>query len=328
MEGVAHVCGVVCCAGDRGKAVGLMKGFLGLGISINSQFYTTFFGDLDYLLGLAIVLPLVALIGASTVNYVPRAELEYSIEESAEHNPCPSPFAPLSPRPGKRHVDRFGRRSVNFWMWFALVGVTAVWVGTATYLEADLVLAQWADTLLFLPTLLLTLLGLAWFPFQYGPLKRMGGESSLDEGEGGGSETSTLLDRPRGTGVEGEEDFTLLQMLSTLEFWLLFLVFAMGAGVCLTVVNNIAGLVDATASGEGTAIPLMLFGLFETAGRLSVALSDSFRSCRVARIFLLDGVLILLFLCCLLLAYADEGSLNICVVLVSYCYGFLYAGTE
>jgi MFS family permease len=28
---------------DRGKAVGIMKAFLGLGISINSQFYSTFF---------------------------------------------------------------------------------------------------------------------------------------------------------------------------------------------------------------------------------------------------------------------------------------------
>ena len=92
-------------------------------------------------------------------------------------------------------------------------------------------------------------------------------------------------------------------------------------------VNNIAGIIDAFDGNEGTAIPLMLFGLFETAGRLSVAFSDIFKS-RVARIFLLDAVLIALFVCCLVLAYDNLWSLNICVILVSYCYGFLYANVS
>lgn len=117
---------------------------------------------------------------------------------------------------------------------------------------------------------------------------------------------------------------SLLEMLQTIEFWLLFFVFSMGAGVCLTVLNNIAGMVDAYDSSEGTAVPLVLFGLFETAGRLSVSLSDIFKT-RVARVFILDVVLVILFLCCLLLAYANLVMLIICIILVSYCYGFIYA---
>ena len=67
---------------DRGKAVGIIKALLGLGISVNSQFYSTFFGDLNYLFGLAIVLPLAALICSQVINYMPtHREIEYSDEE-------------------------------------------------------------------------------------------------------------------------------------------------------------------------------------------------------------------------------------------------------
>ena len=138
-------------ARDRGKAVGVMKAFLGLGISINSQFYSTFFGDLDYLLGLAIVMPLTALLGASIVNFIPRQHLEYCKEE-----------APIA-NGGK----------VMFWNWFALIAGTAVYVGVATFLDEEISLPQWANDLLFIPSVILMVVGLSFFPFQYGQPKRV-----------------------------------------------------------------------------------------------------------------------------------------------------------
>ena len=335
---------------DRGKAVGIMKAFLGLGISINSQFYSTFFGDLDYLLGLAIVMPLTAVLGASVVNFIPRQHLEYSKEEE-------------DASAGGGGGAGGGGKKVRFWNWFLLIAVTAVYVGVATFLDEDIsTLPQWGNDLLFIPTVLLMMVGLAFFPFQYGPAKRVLMITEQEQDEAVGLLAGKPVLPPEILGDEGREenDFrsvpkhfvdhvccspqdkrssltdqiisyviivckhSLLAMLQTLEFWLLFFVFAMGAGVCLTVLNNIAGMVDAYNSSEGTAVPLVLFGLFETAGRLSVSLTDVFRT-RIARVFILDVVLVILFLCCLLLAYANLVMLNICIILISYCYGFLYA---
>ena len=204
---------------DRGKAVGIMKAFLGLGISINSQFYSTFFDDLDYLLGLAITLPLVAILCASVVNYVPRKELEYSKVEAPD---------------GK----------AVFWYWFALIGATALWVGTAVLLDDELTLDQWAKDLLFVPTVILIVVGIAFLPFQYGPLKLKsvnGVEPVVSEEEMGLLGHKAAAPELYGNDTKDGNEFSLIQMLSTPEFWLLFGVFAIGSGVCLTVSERDAG---------------------------------------------------------------------------------------
>jgi hypothetical protein len=248
----------------------------------------------------------VAVVGATVVNYVPRRQLEYSTDEAPSGQPV-------------------------FSNWFALIGATAVWVGLATYLDEELTIPAWGMDLLFLPTVVLIIVGVAFFPFQYGSLKR----GVLPEPADANSEESSLLDKEKeksraqqaarlSEGGKEDCEFSLFEMLCTVEFWLLFVIFILGSGTCLTLLNNIAKLIDVFKPDEGTAVPLMLFGVCETAGRLSVSLSDVFRS-RVARIFLLDAVLVLLFACCVMLAYANVVTLNICVILISYSYGFLYA---
>jgi len=315
---------------DRGKSVGVMKGFLGLGISINSQVYSTFFNSIDYLLGLAIGMPLVGIMAALVVNIIPRRYLEYSKDEYYQFG-----------------SGNGGNEGPPFAPWFLLIFITSLYVGAAVFVNADFPIPHYASTLLFIPTVLLAFVGVAFLPLQYGPLKRHVGlplpqnkheTKSLLEKEtmtAACSITTTSASSPTTTCSEvetsgksdeddGGNDANLLQMAGTMEFWLLFCLFCITSGVCLTVVNNIAALIDSFDSMEGEAVPLMLFGVFETAGRLSLALSDIFRH-SLARIFLLDAAVIVLFICCLVLAFDNIYTLNLCVIVVSYCYGFLYA---
>lgn len=120
-------------------------------------------------------------------------------------------------------------------------------------------------------------------------------------------------------------NINLCQMIFTVEFWLIFTIFVITMGTCLTVINNIASIIDAFSSTEGTVVALLLFGILETLGRLSVSFSDLFHHFVLVRVAFLYCTIITIFLCSILLAFANLYTLNIAIYLVAYLYGFLYS---
>ena len=120
-------------------------------------------------------------------------------------------------------------------------------------------------------------------------------------------------------------NINLCQMVFTTEFWLIFTIFMITMGTCLTVINNIASIIDSFSSTEGTVVALLIFGILETLGRLSVSFSDLFRNFVLVRVAFLYFTIITIFICSIVLAFANIYTLNIAIYLVAYLYGFLYS---
>uniref|UniRef100_A0A6N2KTL2 Uncharacterized protein n=1 Tax=Salix viminalis TaxID=40686 RepID=A0A6N2KTL2_SALVM len=122
------------------------------------------------------------------------------------------------------------------------------------------------------------------------------------------------------------EDFRMHEALIKADFWLLWVVYFLGIGSGVTVLNNLAQI--GVAFGlEDTTILLALFSFCNFAGRIgSGAVSEHFvRSRAIPRTVLMTCAHIIMTVAFILFAFAIDGILYAATALLGICYGILYA---
>ncbi|XWS20486.1 hypothetical protein CRYUN_Cryun31cG0105100 [Craigia yunnanensis] len=122
------------------------------------------------------------------------------------------------------------------------------------------------------------------------------------------------------------EDFKFHEAFIKADFWLLWVVYFLGVGSGVTVLNNLAQI--GVAFGEdSTTILLSLFSFCNFSGRLgSGALSEHFvRTRTIPRTLWMTCTLIVMVLAFVLYALALSGTLYVSTALLGICYGFQYS---
>ncbi|KAK8480831.1 hypothetical protein V6N13_063201 [Hibiscus sabdariffa] len=124
------------------------------------------------------------------------------------------------------------------------------------------------------------------------------------------------------------EDFKFHEAFVKADFWLLWVVYFLGVGSGVTILNNLAQI--GLAFGlDDTTILLSLFSFCNFVGRLgSGALSEHFARTRtIPRTLWMSCSLIIMVLGFVLSALALSGTLYVSIALLGVCYGFLYSLT-
>ncbi|KAF3338899.1 Protein NUCLEAR FUSION DEFECTIVE 4 [Carex littledalei] len=118
------------------------------------------------------------------------------------------------------------------------------------------------------------------------------------------------------------EDFEFHEALVKADFWLLFVVFFIGVGSGVTVMNNLAQIATA-AKNNGTTILVCLFSLGNFFGRLAGgAVSEHLVKSRlIPRPVLMACTQTIMIIIFLLLALALEESLYPAIACLGICYG-------
>ncbi|KAL5697804.1 hypothetical protein ACHQM5_028918 [Ranunculus cassubicifolius] len=118
------------------------------------------------------------------------------------------------------------------------------------------------------------------------------------------------------------EDFTFKEAIIKADFWLLFMVYFLGVGSGVTVVNNLAQIGIAQGS-DNTTILLSIFSFCNFLGRLGGGvISEHFvRSKTIPRTVWLTCTQLLMVLAYLLFASAFRGTLFAATSLLGICYG-------
>ncbi|XP_054822760.1 protein NUCLEAR FUSION DEFECTIVE 4-like [Prosopis cineraria] len=122
------------------------------------------------------------------------------------------------------------------------------------------------------------------------------------------------------------EDFKFREAVIKADFWLLFLVFFVGAGTGVTVVNNLAQI-GIAQSVESTTILLSTFGFCNFVGRLGGgAVSEYFvRTKTIPRTVWMTCTQIIMIILYLLFACAVSGTLYPAMAFLGICYGVQFS---
>ncbi|XP_039120635.1 protein NUCLEAR FUSION DEFECTIVE 4 [Dioscorea cayenensis subsp. rotundata] len=122
------------------------------------------------------------------------------------------------------------------------------------------------------------------------------------------------------------EDFTFREALIKADYWLIFLVYFLGVGSGVTVLNNLAQV--GTASGvNDTTILLCLFSFCNFLGRLSGGVVSEFfvRWKMIPRPILMTFTQIIMVITYVLFASALNGTLYASTALLGICYGVQFS---
>ncbi|KDP37029.1 hypothetical protein JCGZ_06085 [Jatropha curcas] len=122
------------------------------------------------------------------------------------------------------------------------------------------------------------------------------------------------------------EDFKFRQALIKADFWLLWVVYFLGVGSGVTILNNLAQI--GVAFGlDDTTILLAVFSFCNFVGRLgSGAISEHFvRSKTIPRTIWMTLAHMIMVVTFVLFALALDGILYVATALIGICYGILYS---
>lgn len=158
-------------------------------------------------------------------------------------------------------------------------------------------------------------------------------------GRQGKSEEEALLSVQDGAAAAESLDFTFLQSLVSLDFWIIFFIFFAGIGSGIAVVNNLPEIVISRLpmSYNGTTIPqeeephvntihtfVVLFSVFNTFGRLlSGYLSDALRRHLTRPAWLMISTT-LMAVVQLVFVWASVDVMYAAVVLLGLSYGTFF----
>ncbi|XP_048233838.1 protein NUCLEAR FUSION DEFECTIVE 4 [Ricinus communis] len=122
------------------------------------------------------------------------------------------------------------------------------------------------------------------------------------------------------------EDFKFHEALIKADFWLLWVVYFLGVGPGVTILNNLAQI--GVAFGlDDTTLLLAVFSFCNFVGRLgSGAVSEHFvRSKTIPRTLWMTFALIIMIITFILFAFALDGILYVATAMIGVCYGILYS---
>ncbi|GAB4828202.1 hypothetical protein Ancab_035119 [Ancistrocladus abbreviatus] len=118
------------------------------------------------------------------------------------------------------------------------------------------------------------------------------------------------------------EDFKIKEAIVKADFWLLFLVYFVGVGSGVTVLNNLAQIGIALGVHDATIL-LSIFSFFNFVGRLGGgAVSEHFvRSMTLPRTVWLTCTQVIMIVTYILFAFGFDGTLYAAIALLGLCYG-------
>ncbi|XWS11747.1 hypothetical protein CRYUN_Cryun37aG0026700 [Craigia yunnanensis] len=303
----------------RGTVSGILKGYVGISAVVYTVLYSSLLEQSasKLLLFLTLGLPVICL----AIMYFIRPCTPPSGEDSSVH--------------------------VHFVFTQAASVLLAIYLLTLTVIY-DTVSLSGAVSYLLLAIVFIFLLSPLGIPVKM-TLFRANGETltplagsteHLAQGEGGStqadpfeyaSDVETLLAVGEGAVKKKRrprrgEDFKFHEAFIKSDFWLLWVVYFLGVGSGVTVLNNLAQI--GVAFGvDNTTILLSLFSFCNFVGRPgSGVLSEHFvRTRNIPRTLWMTCALIVMVLAFVLYALALSGTLYVSTALLGVCYGFQYS---
>ncbi|CAK0754435.1 hypothetical protein CVIRNUC_002297 [Coccomyxa viridis] len=228
---------------ERGTVIGILKSFLGLSGSFFTTIYVSFLEPdaTSFLLLLAVVPSAIVLVCTFVINFVPYIQVEPHTKSHAFH----LAFTTVIGLASYQAVIALARNSEDFDTW-------------------DGVLMTGANIVLLFPILAI--------PMIFGGLRsrRLRDLSPLVKAEDCPPEMEPFLerqDRETPSAVMSVES-TPLQCLRSQEFWLLFVTSAITSGCGLTLLNNLAQMVEALRGSGSTSVFVSVFSITNCLGRL------------------------------------------------------------
>lgn len=122
------------------------------------------------------------------------------------------------------------------------------------------------------------------------------------------------------------DDFTFAEAMIKADFWLLFLVYFVGVGSGVTVLNNLAQI-GIAQNMHDTKILLSLFSFFNFVGRLGGGVVSEYfvRSKSIPRTVWMTVTQVIMIIAYLLFASALNGTLYAATALLGICYGVQFS---
>ncbi|KAJ1258275.1 hypothetical protein BS78_10G062700 [Paspalum vaginatum] len=305
---------------SRGAVAGILKGYSGLSAAVYTEIYTGVLGDspTNYLLFLTLGVPAVCLL---TMYFVRPCEPSL-VETNAEQ------------------VHFMFAQIASVLLGVYLVGATIFdHVVTLNDIINYSLLAIMA-LLLFAP--LAIPLKMTLFPRRKDPsdqsqhtesLLPSSSESNLGNVE---EDDSTDIDillavgegaiKPKRRRPRRGEDFRFREAILKADFWLLFVIYFVGVGSGITVLNNLAQI-GIAAGADDTTISLSIFSFCNFVGRLGGGAVSEYlvRSRTLPRSILIACTQVVMIFTYLLFALGHHSTLYISVALLATCYGVQFS---
>lgn len=308
---------------SRGTVAGILKGYSGLSAAVYTEIYSNLLNNSSsqLLLFLAIGLPILCLL----IMYFVRPCTPSSIDSSIEH---------------------------GHFLFIQAASIVLGFYLLATTVLGDVLKLNESTSSAFLFIMVILLMAPLLIPIKMTlyPINRvdaMGANLEKTEPLLVASSSNTNLvsfqESDDGTDVnmllaEGEgavkkkrrpkrgEDFEFVEALVKADFWLLFLVFFVGVGSGVTVLNNLAQIGIAQGA-RNTKILLSLFSFCNFVGRLGGgAVSEHFvRTKTIPRTIWMTCTQVIMIITYLLFASALKGTLYIATALLGICYGVQFS---
>ncbi|GAV60964.1 Nodulin-like domain-containing protein/MFS_1 domain-containing protein [Cephalotus follicularis] len=318
---------------SRGTVAGILKGYVGISAAVYTVIYSLVLGESASKLLLCLTLGIPVLILA--MMYLIR--------------PC----APPSGEDSSTHIHFVFTQATSVLLGIYLVAITVIYELVSFSDAIVYVLVTIMVLLLLSPLGIPVKMTLFPEPKNLGPpvwssdsLSQGEGESTLTEPlltpsssatflgrlhDSDASDVETLLAMGEGAVTKKRrpkrgEDFKLREALVKADFWLLWVVYFLGVGSGVTVLNNLAQIGVAFGVDDATIL-LCLFSFCNFLGRLgSGAVSEHFvRSHIIPRTLWIMCSLIIMAFAFILYALALDGTLYVSTCLIGVCYGVQYA---
>ncbi|KAL8099084.1 protein NUCLEAR FUSION DEFECTIVE 4 [Apium graveolens] len=315
---------------SRGTVAGLLKGYVGISAAVFTEVYSMLLNDsaADLLLFMALGIPITCL----AMMYLIRACTPASEVDSSEH--------------------------IHFLFAQAASITLAVYLLTTTILKDILYLSKSLSYILvgimviFLMSPLAIPIKMTIFPANNKPIHKTSSIDNLVEGDSDTNQTDLLL-TPSSSAAQldsyyesedisevdmllavGEgaikkkrkprrgEDFKFREAIIKADFWLLWVVYFLGVGSGVTVLNNLAQI-GVSLGVNDTTILLSLFSFCNFLGRLGAGVISEYfvRSKAIPRTIWMTVTQVIMVVTYLLYASALNGTLYVATGLLGVCYG-------
>ncbi|KAK3265188.1 hypothetical protein CYMTET_26110 [Cymbomonas tetramitiformis] len=295
----------------RGSVVAIQKSGYGLASSVLTGFYRAFIypHKTGYVLFVAIFCGLMPVVASLFINQVPlELSDSYEAEAPKRKNRKLDPDKEFIPQ----QLDRF---------MFYVVAIGLFQLAVSISRAVDHQTPKWLDYLV-VAVLVLAIFGFFLLARGVGAWKLLGspddlGACSLESLQ---SEQEPLLtDSPH-------QDFTPMQTLQSLDFWLIFMAFTASAGSGLMVVNNLADIVQAQHGSQSIIdIFVSLFSIANCFGRLFFGLYSDYCVNRIDRPVFFTVILVLYTITNFLLAFSGLPMLYLLLPFVGFLYGGVWS---
>ncbi|OIV99555.1 hypothetical protein TanjilG_17365 [Lupinus angustifolius] len=292
---------------NRGPVSGILKGFVGLSTAIFTNICSALFSDdpASFLLMLSIVPFAVSLSGIFFLREIPAVKYTTASEENEE----------------ARYFGVFNGLAVVIAIYLLIFGFLPN--------PTPLVSTAFAVVLLLMLALPLGIPVYSFFKDRFEPvldMEEQGVNEPLLENEENVNESDD--GEKTKTRVKVGEEHTIIEALSSVDFWIMFVSFLCGVGTGLAVQNNL-GQIGLALGYTDVSLFVSLISIFGFFGRIiSGTVSEHFiKKAGTPRPLWNAASQILMAVGYILLAMAMPGSLYIGSVIVGLCYGVRLAIT-